>query len=211
MTETELLDKALQLQGFSFLQLSEAIGEGLPKRLQKGWLGQSIEKFLGATSGSAPIPDFPKLDIELKTIPILANGKVAESTYVTTLHLLNKSTHSWEESTCYKKLKKVLWLPIEGERTIPYAQRRIGRLVLWSPNEGQNEILKQDWEMITDLVIQGHVERINGSMGEYLHIRPKARNALQVTQAVNEDTNTIQTLPRGFYLRTQLTNQILSF
>jgi DNA mismatch repair protein MutH len=211
MNQNDLIEKALKLEGLSFLQLAHYLNLQPPDQLKfsKGWLGQAVELFLGAEAGCLPIPDFPHLNIELKTIPLNLSGKVIESTYVTTLNIYKNLELNWEASTCYKKLKHILWIPIEGDTKINLLSRRIGKPILWSPSPEQFAVLKNDWEMIMDLVMHGQVEKINGSIGEYLHIRPKAANARALTKTLDDNGQVIKTLPRGFYLRTILTNQIL--
>ena len=212
MNQNDLLSKASELGGMTIMQLAQHLQLRPPTDTlhTKGWLGQAVEIFLGAQAGCLPIPDFPDLNIELKTIPLNANGRVAESTYVTTLPLLNLLELSWEQSSCYKKLQTVLWIPVESSKNIPLLQRRIGQPHLWSPNGVQMNVLKEDWEMLTEMVLKGQVEKIDGSLGQFLHIRPKAANAKALTKSLDEHANVIQTCPRGFYLRTRLTNQILA-
>ncbi|MDQ5884365.1 MAG: mismatch repair protein MutH [Pseudomonadota bacterium] len=206
----QILHKAQELEGLTFLQLARMLNLQVPHeaKFAKGWLGQAIELYLGAQAGCLPIPDFPSLKMELKSLPINSKGRVMESTYVTTLPLLGDFSLNFEQSHCFQKLQLVLWLPIEGERTISYAQRRIGRAILWQPNDTQYAILKKDWEDIIDMVIQGNIEKIHGGLGKYLHIRPKAADSKALTKALNEQSEMIQTLPRGFYLRTLLTQDI---
>lgn len=82
------------------------------------------------------------------------------------------------------KLKRVLWIPVEGERSIPLAQRRVGSPLLWSPNEEEDRQLREDWEELMDMIVLGQVERITARHGEYLQIRPKAANAKALTEAI---------------------------
>ena len=211
MTKDLVFAKALEMEGLTFSQLGNRLGLPVPTlALQpKGWLGQAVEKFLGATAGSLPIPDFPNLNLEIKTIPLTATGRVQESTYITVLPLRAPFELEWRSSSCYQKLQQVLWIPIEGDTSIPYAQRRIGRAILWQMPEVQEQILKADWELIMDMVIHGKVEEISGSIGTYLHIRPKAANASILTKSLDAYGDDIKTLPRGFYLRSCFTQQII--
>ncbi len=63
------------------------------------------------------------------------------------------------------KLKRVLWIPVEGERSIPLAQRRVGSPLLWSPNEEEDRQLREDWEELMDMIVLGQVERITARHG----------------------------------------------
>jgi DNA mismatch repair protein MutH len=211
MNQTELYQKALELSGLTVLQLAQQLNLSPPNGLvtAKGWFGQAIELFLGAQAGCLPVPDFPQLQIELKTIPVNQKGQVIESTYVTTLPLMNHQQFIWDESTCYKKLQNVLWIPVEGDKHIPFLQRRIGQAILWSPSDEQYHVLKSDWEHIVEWVLMGKIEQITGSIGKYLHVRPKAAHSRVLTKSIGNEGQIIQTLPRGFYLRTALTQQII--
>lgn len=207
---SQILSKAQELEGLTFMQLARMLNLNVPQESThaKGWLGQAVEIYLGAQAGSRPIPDFPSLNIELKTLPINHKGRVMESTYVTTLPLSGDFILDWEQSACFQKLQQVLWLPIEGDRDISYPHRRIGKAILWKLSKAQYDILKKDWEEITEMVIQGHIEKIHGGIGQFLHVRPKAQNAKALTLAMGEQGEVIQTLPRGFYLRSQFSQDI---
>lgn len=210
--EEELLSRAREIEGLSFSQLANRLNLKVPDTAtkRKGWVGQAIELALGTTAGTSANPDFLELGIELKTIPLNQNLKPSESTFITSISLLTLHLEQWEDSQCFKKLKRVLWVPIEGDKNIPFIHRRIGQSVLWSPNEEQYRILKQDWDELSWLVASGQLPAIHAGIGYYLHIRPKARNRSSLCFGLDEDGNKIKTLPRGFYLRSQLTKEILS-
>lgn len=211
--EAELMERCQALEGQSFGQLASALQIGVPMHpvQRKGWAGQAIELALGGTAGTAAVPDFEALGIELKTIPINARGKPAESTFVTSIPLLALHQQSWKTSQCYAKLKRVLWLPIEGDTNISFLQRRIGRGVLWSPTPAQESILEKDWSEFALLISTGRVAEITASMGDYLQVRPKAANAKSLCLGLDEHGEKTLTLPRGFYLRTVFTATIVMF
>ena len=211
MTETELLAKTESIEGLTFKQLARTLNLVIPPDLssRKGWAGQSIEKALGATSGSRPVPDFETLGIELKTIPIDCTGYPVESTFVTSISLLTIGNEVWETSQCALKLKQVLWVPIEADDSLPFEHRRIGRARLWSPSSDENFILSQDWQELTNLMTLGKLAEIHAGIGQYLQVRPKARNSKSLCEGIGEDGGRIKTLPRGFYLRRSFTKTIL--
>ncbi|WP_070972311.1 DNA mismatch repair endonuclease MutH [Vibrio sonorensis] len=210
-SETELMQRAFEIAGLSFAELAEEAGIDVPPNLQrdKGWVGQLLEWHLGARAGSRPTQDFEDLGIELKTIPISYTGKPLETTFVCVAPLTGVHGLTWEQSHVRNKLSKVLWIPVQGEREIPLADRRVGSPLLWTPSEQEEQQLREDWEELMELIVLGEVQQITAKHGQYLQLRPKAANSRVVTQAYGSNGKPIKTLPRGFYLRTQFTQQIL--
>lgn len=211
-SQNELVARAEQLIGCSFQQLADIAQIEVPRNLRnaKGWTGQLLELFLGASAGSRAEQDFPDIGIELKTIPVNLDAMPLETTYVCIAPLLGLNGVSWEQSNVRNKLSKVLWIPIDGRREIPVAERTIGLPLLWQPSAEQELVLKQDWEEITEAIALGHVESITARTGIALQLRPKAANSKALTGAIGPHGETIQTLPRGYYLKKQFTQQILA-
>ncbi|MCH4293253.1 DNA mismatch repair endonuclease MutH [Shewanella sp. 3B26] len=207
----ELLDRAHQMAGLSLGQLAAGLGWPVPANLRrdKGWIGQLIEQELGALAGSRPEQDFLHLGVELKTIPIDSRGKPLETTYVCVAPLMDVGGLKWEQSLVKHKLEQVLWIPVEGERSIPLTDRRIGTPVLWRPSMTESEQLRQDWEEIMELIAIGKVTGLTARHGEVLQLRPKAANAAAKTECIMEDGTVGLTNPRGFYLKTNFTQAIL--
>ncbi|MBR9906964.1 MAG: DNA mismatch repair endonuclease MutH [Gammaproteobacteria bacterium] len=207
----QLFDKASALAGYSFAELAAEQGMVVPNDLRrnKGWVGQLLESALGASAGSQALQDFPELGVELKTIPLDANGKPLETTFVCTTPLVNVHELTWESSNVRNKLQCVLWIPIDGRREVPLAERTIGTAFLWQPSAAQEAQLKADWQEHMDKIALGEVESITARQGEVLQLRPKAANSRVLTDAIGANGEAIQTLPRGFYLKTQFTGQII--
>ena len=210
-SKEQLLKRARQLAGLTLADLAIKFNQTIPKdtRHAKGWIGQLIETTLGATASSLAEPDFQLIGIELKTLPLTSSGKPKESTYVCTVPLTNLHEQNWQTSWLKRKLQRVLWLPIEADKRIPLASRHIGNAILWSPDEDEATQLQQDWEELMELVCLGKLDQITSHMGRYLQIRPKGANAKSLTTTLDEEGNTIQTLPRGFYLRPEFTQKII--
>ena len=207
----ELLERANKLAGKTLQQLAIHINIETPVSTTnaKGWTGNLLETILGADASTAPAPDFLKLGIELKTIPVDKTGRPKESTYVCIVQLNPVDLESWDRSLVKRKLSKVLWIPIEAEKNIPLGLRRIGTPIFWQPNKKQEEQLKQDWQELSDMIVLGEIDKISSSMGKYLQIRPKAANAYALTENKNMSHKNNTTLPRGFYLRSSFTNTLI--
>ena len=210
--EQTLLQRAQSLAGYTLGELAGRANLAIPPDLkrEKGWVGMLLEAYLGASAGSRPEQDFPEIGVELKTIPIDAQGKPLETTFVCVAPLTGNSGVTWESSHVRHKLQRVLWIPVEGERAIPLAARRVGAPLLWSPNEEEERQLRMDWEELMDLIVLGEVERITARHGEVLQLRPKAANSKALTEAIGARGETILTLPRGFYLKKNFTAALLA-
>ncbi|WP_428771250.1 DNA mismatch repair endonuclease MutH [Vibrio sp.] len=210
-SEQELLERAYSIAGLTFQELAEEAQMTVPPDLRrdKGWVGQLLEWHLGAPAGSKPQQDFEHLGIELKSIPVSHSGKPLETTFVCVAPLIGISGLTWETSHVRNKLSRVLWVPVQGEREIPLADRRVGSPFIWSPSDAQWQVLQNDWEELMEMIVLGKVESITARHGEALQLRPKAANARALTEAYGVSGRPIKTLPRGFYLRTQFTGQIL--
>lgn len=211
-TEAQLLAQAQRLAGYTLGELAELAGMPTPRDLKrdKGWIGVLLERWLGASAGSKPEQDFAALGVELKTIPIDPLGGPLETTFVCVAPLTGNTGVVWETSHVRHKLKRVLWVPVEGSRTIPLAERRVGSPLLWSPDADEEQQLRQDWEELMDLIVLGQVTRITARHGEVLQLRPKAANSKALTEAVGEHGEPILTLPRGFYLKKNFTRALLA-
>lgn len=207
-----LLNNAEQLAGLSLGELADMQSIATPPNLRrdKGWIGQLLELALGASAGSKPEQDFPELGIELKTIPVDSQGKPLETTFVSVAPLTGISGLRWQDSNVRNKLSCVLWIPIIGERSLAPGNRMIGQPLLWQPSTEQEQLLRQDWEEIMELISLGQVQNISARHGQVLQLRPKAANSRALTEAIGEQGQSIMTLPRGFYLKTPFTAALLA-
>ncbi|WP_022940583.1 DNA mismatch repair endonuclease MutH [Psychromonas hadalis] len=209
---SELLTLCENIAGHSLQELAALAGIKMAKdlRTNKGWIGQLIEWHLGATAGSKPEQDFKHLGIELKTIPIDQFGKVVETTFVCSTPLLNTVGLTWENSNICNKLSQVLWVPVQGERSVPLAQRIVGSGFLWSASKQQAQQLKDDWHELMDKIALGEIESISARDGEVLQLRPKAANGRCLTEAYGKNGDIIKVRPRGFYLKKGFTQSIIN-
>ncbi len=210
-SEQELLRRCCSIEGMTVSELSQAIGKNVPcdMRHAKGYVGQLLEKALGASAGSASIPDFPGLGIELKSIPVDHDHKPRESTFVCHVSLASIGEEEWETCALKSKLQCVLWIPVQGSREIPLPHRRIGTAVLWRLSGKQEATLREDWEELAGRIGRGEAELITGHMGNVLQLRPKGVNAQAHSWAIDEDGGLRRSGMRAFYLRSAFTHSIL--
>ncbi|WP_303907390.1 DNA mismatch repair endonuclease MutH [Thiohalomonas denitrificans] len=210
-SEAELMERCRAVAGRSLGQLATQIGVEIPDDLRraKGWVGQLVEAVLGADAASLAEPDFRTIGVEMKTVPLDFKGRPRESTYVCTVPLEQGIGETWATSWARRKLARVLWVPVEAERDLSLPERRLGTPFLWSPDPGQESILRTDWEELMEMVCLGQLESITARFGRALQIRPKAANARTMAAAIGPEGERILTNPRGFYLRPSFTRAIL--
>ena len=210
-SEAELQQRIDAIAGLQVQELAEQCGIQVPADLRhhKGWLGDLAERALGCDAASLSEPDFMGLGIELKTLPVNQKGLLQESTYICSVPLKDTAKHQWQTSCVYKKLRHVLWLPVQASPEIPLAERYIGTGLLWRASEAELAVLEQDWQELMSIITLGQFESLSAQHGDVLQIRPKAANARVLVDAIGPDGKLIQTLPRGFYLRPHFTNHLL--
>lgn len=211
-SEAELFERATALVGRSIGDLACAAGIAPPgpTRHAKGYAGTLLEYLLGADAGSRPVPDFSALGVELKSIPVDAAGRPVESTFLCVAPVRGSTGLVFEESPVWKKLARVLWVPIEADPALPLAARRIGWPLLWSPDAGETRVLREDWEELMELLTAGGLASLDARLGRFLQVRPKAANACALTASHDDSGIPAATLPRGFYLRTRFTRRVLT-
>lgn len=211
-SEEELLRRAWTLAGLTLGELGTRVGVDVPAEgvRGKGIAGQILEKALGATASSRAEPDFVSLGVELKTIPLAATGKPKESTFVASISLSAMADTDWEQSVVFKKLAKVLFVPVEAASDNALSARRIGRAYLWVPTDEELNLVRADWERLAEMIGRGDVERITGHLGEVLQVRPKAASGTARRRAPDEEGAMQWTMPRGFYLRPAFTGAVLA-
>ncbi|MCJ8318533.1 MAG: DNA mismatch repair endonuclease MutH [Colwellia sp.] len=210
-SQEQLLQRAQALAGMTLGEIAEESGIDIPENLtrNKGWIGLLLEHVLGASAGSRPEPDFPHLGIELKSLPINSLGKPLETTFVSVAPLTGLVGVTWQTSYVRKKLAKVLWVPVLSDKNLALKDRQVGTAFIWTPSEEEDNLLALDWQELTDMIVLGNVENIQGKHGQVLQLRPKAANSQVKTQAFDKNGKPFLTLPRGFYLKIPFTQMLL--
>jgi DNA mismatch repair protein MutH len=209
--EGDLLERAAWIAGRTLGELARALQIAVPPAGSrgKGKMGSLVERALGAEAGSLSMPDFPRLGVELKTIPIDGSGSPRESTFVCSIALGDAEHAAWITSAARAKLARVLFVPIVVAAEDDVAERRIGRPFLWRPTPDQEAVLRDDFETAMGIIGAGGIEALTARTGRWLQVRPKAATGSVRTFSFGPEGEWIATVPRGFYLRTTLTRALL--
>jgi DNA mismatch repair protein MutH len=208
-----LLAHARALVGVELGELADALGLPVPvgRVRTKGWSGQVLEQELGVAVGGGRGPDFEALGIELKTVPVTADLAPLESTAVCQIDPVAIAGESWETSYVRNKLARVLFVALEvpgGARSI--GERRVTAVRLWSPDAGQEQALRADFELfVRGFFRQGRAAEITGHLGAVLQVRPKGRDAADLRDAYDAEGRPTRIGKCGFYLRPAFVRGIL--
>lgn len=167
----------------------------------KGFQGELMERLLGASAPGLPIPDFPNLGIELKTVPVSEDFKALESTFFCSAPLNEVRVKRFEDSILFHKISRVLFVFLVSPRNFSYEKRYVAGYRFWSPAKEDLALIRQDYEELMEKVALGGVDEISARNGNVIQMRPKAANGRALTDCVGPDGTMIKVRPRGFYMR----------
>lgn len=203
----ELKHRLDAIKGVSLEDICRQLDIAMPENSTrgKGFTGQVIEYVLGADAKTLPLPDFRDFALELKTLPVDANLKPLESTFLCHANL-NPVTHiPFEKSALYKKTRCMLFVFILSPDDKELGHRRILGYYFFMPDKDELETIKADYDELMDMVCQGRAHEINARIGTIVQMRPKAASGRELTQIVDRFGQIAYTRPRGFYMRRSFT------
>lgn len=164
-------------------------------KMNKGWAGHVIERYLGLPMNSSRAPNFGSW--ELKVFPIVdRNGilRVKETIAITMLDPHEVLAKVFTESHLYTKLKKLLVVSrifesVHEKRSVVFS---LGEFDLG--NDDVFNRVKRDYDLIRETIREGGFEALSGRLGEVIQPRTKG--------AGHGSTS------RAFYARTKFVHQI---
>lgn len=178
-TEEELLYKAKQAEGRTFGEIDKSGRINNPK--SKGQLGQIIEEsFFGYEVNSKSEADFAELGIELKVTALKLNKNrtvsAKERLVLNIINYNNEVLTSFETSSFWSKNKTILlmfyrWLP-----EVHRGEYKILKSHLLTYSEEDLEIIKKDWEFITNKIKQGRAHELSEADTVYLGACTKGKD-----------------------------------
>ncbi len=139
--------------------------KGLVSIQNKGIIGTIIEEYwFGIKPNSSPKPDFQKVGVELKIIPLIKQKKglaVKERTKVCSISYTKLVSENWQNSHAKEKLNKVLFIYYLYDKN-NISNSEIKKVDLWKLDDGNNElIIKNDWINVQKKVLDGLAHEIS--------------------------------------------------
>ncbi|QJC35461.1 hypothetical protein GJT97_02025 [Enterobacteriaceae endosymbiont of Donacia proxima] len=175
----------------------------------KGIIGKLIEYYLiGKKQNNKLNQDIPHLGIEIKTITINLKNKVLNDCFICSFPLIIKHNLSFYKKKLYKKISKILWIPIiTNNINTSIFNKKIGDPFFWEPSFKDKVKLNNDWNNLIKLLIIGQLKKINFYKGNILLIKNKG-NKKQLTRTINQNGKFLYILPKSFYFKKKYLNYL---
>lgn len=156
----------------------------------KGWVGHTIERFLGLPLNSSRSPNFGSWELKVVSLKYLKNKKltVKETMAVTMIDPYNVARTEFENSHLLSKLRKILipariWISANEESSVLYNVTEFDL-----DNEIAFSQIKADYDLVKDTINTRGFSALTGKMGQI--VKPRTKGAGHGSQS------------RAFYVRT---------
>ncbi len=217
-SEKSIVSYAQQLVGKTIEDVISLTGEEVKINIRnKGMIGQFIEEYwFGQKPNSSPLPDFEKVGIELKVIPLIQQIKkiaVKERTKVCSIDYKKLANESWDTSHAKLKLNKILFIYYLYDSN-NLLQSKVMKIDLWELDNGTNEIIiKQDWLGVQKTIVDGFAHELSETQSKVLaasrsgsggkNKNGEFKDLVFQPNQVHEE----KALKRAFSLKSSFTNQ----
>lgn len=168
-----------------------------PGKINKGWAGHTIERYLGLPINSSQSPNFGSW--ELKVVPLIyrksGNLVVKETMAITMIDPEEVKLKEFEESHVYAKLRKMVVVArvFDSEQETKSIVHSVGQFDLDDPQA--LAIIKADYDLVRSTLYAKGFNELTGEMGKLIQPRTKGSGHGSVS--------------RAFYARTQFVAHIL--
>jgi len=200
MERHEAIERLRKLEGQDLVALAERFGVTMWKngKLNKGWAGHVIERYLGLPLNSAQSPNFGSWELKIVPLKRLKNGRIVpkETMAITMIDPVNVLQKPFEESHLLAKLQKI----VVCARMFESKEEKSSLLVKVSAfNLHERDVyaqVKADYEEVRETIRTRGFEALTGRMGVLVQPRTKGPGHGSTS--------------RAFYARKQFVSLILS-
>lgn len=199
MEREQAIRKLKKLIGKDLVELSKEYEVTMWKgnRINKGWAGHVLERYLGLPINSAQSPNFGSWELKIVPLKILKNGriKVKETMAITMIDPFNVRNTPFENSHLFAKFKKMVVCAriFESKQESKSELFKVASFDL--SNRDLLDQVKNDYEETRECIIKQGFESLSGKMG--ILIQPRTKGAGHGSSS------------RAFYARTQFVAKIL--
>lgn len=199
MERTEAIQRLQQLEGKDLRRLADKYNitvweEG---RLNKGWAGHVIERYLELPLNSAQAPNFGSWELKIVSLKRLKSGKltIKETMAITMIDPVNVRQKPFEDSHLLAKLQKQVICARLYESPQETSSTLLKVVTFDLSNPELYETIKKDYELVRKTIQEKGFEALTGKMGTLVQPRTKGPGHGSTS--------------RAFYARKQLIKIIL--
>lgn len=181
MERQEAFDTLLHLQGRDFHELATEYGVEVVSsrtgRVNKGWAGHVLERYLGLSLNSSQAPNFGSWELKLVSMKHLpSSGKLVfkETMQITMIDPIHVERYSFEDSHLLTKLRRALIVArtVGNDLHEPQYFHSVAFVDL-EEDQVLYDIAKRDYNEIRDCIIDRGFNHLTGYMGKYIQPRTK--------------------------------------
>ena len=166
-------------------------------KINKGWAGHTIERYLGLPLNSSQSPNFGSW--ELKVVPLKRNRQnqlqVKETMAITMIDPVEVAKKEFQDSHLFIKLRKMLIVSRIFESKSETRSLLHGVASFNLDDQDIYNTVKADYDLIRNTIVDRGFDHLTGWMGEFIQPRTKG--------AGHGSTS------RAFYARTKFVDRIL--
>jgi len=216
-SETSILKYAKKLVGKSIAQILEGCVKEVDIK-NKGIIGTIIEEFyFGIKPNNSPLPDFEKVGIELKIIPLIQQTRkvaVKERTKVCSINYVKLIEEEWQTSHAKTKLNKILFIYyLYNKENI--ANSYVKKVALWELSKDKSAIIiEDDWLRAKQKVLDGYAHELSEKEFHILSTSRSGSGGVDKSGVLKDMVNQpntqieVKALKRAFSLKQSFTKQI---
>lgn len=199
MERDEAVARLRKLEGRDLTNLAKKFGITVWKagKINKGWAGHTMERYLGLPLNSAQAPNFGSWELKIVPLKRRSDGTLAvkETMAITMIDPVNVAEKPFEESHLLMKLRKAVVCAriFESQAEESSILYKVSTFDLTAPDIFQQ--VKQDYEDVRQTIKRSGFEALSGSMGVLVQPRTKGPGHGSTS--------------RAFYARTAFVTHIL--
>jgi DNA mismatch repair protein MutH len=154
-------------------------------KLNKGWAGHVIERYLGLPINSAQSPNFGSWELKIVPLKHLRAGEIVvkETMAITMIDPVNVLQKEFEESHLLTKLKKIVVCArmFESKAERSSLLMKVSTFDLDTPNTYQQ--VKADYDLVRDTIKHKGFDALTGKMGVLVQPRTKGPGHGSISRA----------------------------
>ncbi len=177
MERTEAIERLSTLAGKNLRTLADEKEVTVWKgdKLNKGWVGHTIERFLGLAINSSRAPNFGSWELKVVSLKRVKSGdlRVKETMWITMIDPIEVAAKEFTDSHLYNKLQKLLVVAriFEDKQETSTLFHSATSFDLDDPEVFDQ--VKADYDLVRNTIREEGFESLTGKMGVLIQPRTK--------------------------------------